>query len=282
MPETELKGALLAAFRRLLRPLVRILLRNSVGFAEYVEISRQVFVDVASHDFDEPKKNVSQARIAIVTGMTRKEIGRVIAQEKNRHGDLGSNLGRVMKVLTGWHTDPEFNGPYGLPLEVPFTAPHTRSFTTLAQRYVGDIPAKVLLDDLLRIGVVKETERGSYKVLTRTYMPTVDAPDSLDRLALAVRSFIETVDYNRIENDPDKKLFERTVVADNGIREEDLPHFQAYLRERGQLLLEEIDDWLSQLKKPSKDDERILQTGVGIYHYVQNDKESPRTAWTRN
>lgn len=275
MLESELKQTLLAAYKRLLKPLVRILIRNGVSFAEFGDVAKEVFVEVAERDFRLPNKKATRARIAILTGLTNKEVNRVITRMNSSTEGLMTNLNRVTRILTGWHTDPEFTGPYGLALEVPFNAPSGRSFSELARRYTRDTPARAMLDELVRIGVVKETEKGSYRVLTRTYMPKVDAPDSLERLALTVGNFVETVDYNRVVEEPDERLFERNVVADDGIRQEDLPRFKAYLRQRAQLLLEEIDDWLSQVDKPDPDGaEPVIQTGVGIYHFVQRDSDA--------
>jgi hypothetical protein len=271
MPEADLKLSVLAAYKRLLRPLIRILIRNGVSFAEFGEVAKDVYVEVAAEDFQLPDKNMTQGRIAILTGLTRKEVNRLITQRGQKDRDYATNLNRVTRILGGWHTDPQFTGPYGLPLDVPYDEPGERNFAELVRRYTGDMPVRAMLDELLRIGVVKETDAGRLKVLTRTYLPKADAPESLDRLGNAVRNFVETMDFNRSESDPDRRLFERTVVADAGVRARDLPRFQAYVRERGQFLLEEIDDWLSKLEPIDEaNPEPTIQTGVGIYHYLKH------------
>ncbi len=144
----------------------------------------------------------------------------------------------------------------------------------LVRRYTGDMPARAMLDELLRIGVVTEGDGGRYKVVTRTYLPKADAPESLDRLGHAVRNFVETMDFNRSEPSPEERLFERTVVADAGIRLKDLPRFKEYVKERAQFLLEELDDWLSKLEPPHENDqEPRINTGVGVYHYLKKDDD---------
>lgn len=271
MPETDLKLSVLAAYKRLLKPLVRILIRNNVSFGEFSEIAKDVYVEVASSDFRLPDKNITQGRIAILTGLTRKEVKRLVDERGKQQLDYASNLNRVSRLLSGWHTDPQFTGPYGLPLDVPYEAPGARSFSELVRRYTGDMPARAMLDELLRIGVVTEAEGSRYKVLTRTYLPSADAPESLDRLGHAVRNFIETIDFNRTETEAENKLFERNVNADAGLRAADLPLFKAYVRERGQYLLEELDDWLSKREPPA--DEPTVSTGVGIFHYLRIDDD---------
>jgi predicted XRE-type DNA-binding protein len=270
--ESELKHGILDAYRRLLKPLVRILIRNGVAFNEFEEIGKAVYVDVASKEFKVPHRKMSQARIAILTGLTRKEVARLVGAKTRGKKEQKSNLSRVSRVLTGWHTDSDFTGPYGLPLELQFEGEEGRDFSEIVQRYSGDMAARAMLDELIRIGAVKETEPSWYKVLTRTYTPAIDDPDMLERLAGVVYNFVSTIDRNIREKNPDKRNFERYVFADNGIRKEDLPRFRAFIKKRAQLLLEEIDNWLSQLEPPDPKNEEQVKTGLGIYHYVENEE----------
>jgi predicted XRE-type DNA-binding protein len=271
--ESELKQGLLAAYRRLLRPLVRILLRNGVPYGEFAEVAKDVYIDVVARDFKVPKRKMSQARIAILTGLTRKEVARSLSDKAEGKQELRSNHNRVTRVLTGWHTDANYTGPYGLPLELQFEGEDWHSFSDLVQKYSGDMAARAMLDELLRIDAVKETETGWYKVLTRTYMPVVDEMDSLDRLASVIRNFINTIDRNINEPNPEKRLFERHVFADNGIKEKDLPKFRAFVKVRAQLLIAETDNWLSQLEQPDETDRNIINTGLGIFHYIENEDD---------
>lgn len=265
------KRGLLTAYRRLLKPLVRILLRNGVAFNEFSNIAKAVYVDVASQEFKVPRRKMSQARIAILTGLTRKEVARFYGDKAEKPDELKSNLNRVTRVLAGWHTDSDFTGPYGLPLELQFEGEKARDFVELTRRYSRDMAARAMLDELIRIKAVKETESGWYKVLTRTYLPDVDALDSLDRLARVVQNFVGTIDKNIFEQDPEKRNFERHVSSDDGIKAEDLPRFRSFIKERAQLLLEEIDNWLSQLDRPKTTDKNKVHTGVGIYHYIEEE-----------
>lgn len=264
------KQGLLAAYRRLLKPLIRILLRNGVAYSEFSEIAKEVYVDVASREFKVQHRKMSQARVAILTGLTRKEVARFFGKKTREPDELKSNLNRVTRVLAGWHTDSDFTGPYGLPLELQFEGQKGPDFRELVRRFSRDMAARAMLDELIRIGAVRETESGWYKVLTRTYLPDVDAPDSLDRLAGMVQRFIETIDKNTVETDPKKRNFERQVFADDGIRPEDLPKFRVFIKKKAQLLLEEIDNWLSQLDPPDSKSKDIVRTGVGIYHYIDD------------
>ena len=106
----SLRLGLLAAYRKLMQPLVRVLIRNGVSFGELAEVLKNVFVEVAARDFQMEDRKISRSRIAIVTGLTRKEVAR---QEdilrSGKHWKWYSNLNRVTRVLEGWHSDPDFH-----------------------------------------------------------------------------------------------------------------------------------------------------------------------------
>ena len=271
----SVRTGLLASYRYLMRPLIRILIRNGITHGEFTEYLKLVFVDVAEVDFALPDREKSESRVAILTGLSRKEVSlqREILGGKSLPTHDG-NLHRVTRVLQGWHTDADFTGPYGMPLELPMISADDISFSELMRRYCPDMTPSLMVEELLRVGVVEETPGGKLKVLTRAYVPQSLHPDALERLGTVVRNFLNTVEYNMEKDAQDSGRFERVVVADNGLREELLPAFNSLLRLKGQQLLVELDNWLSaqESENASQDpDGRVIRTGIGIYHYIEED-----------
>ena len=66
--------SLSAATLQLLRPLVKILLRNNVPHQTLAEWAKQAYVEVAKNEFGIDGKKQTVSRIAILTGLTRKEV----------------------------------------------------------------------------------------------------------------------------------------------------------------------------------------------------------------
>ncbi|MEX0977169.1 MAG: DUF6502 family protein [Woeseia sp.] len=272
----SVKPGLLAAFRVLLRPLIRILLRHGISFAEFAEIVKAVYVEIAVTDFKVEGKRGTKSRIAVISGLTRKEVSRVIelAGAENQGGK--SNLNRVARVLAGWHTDPDFIGPYGMPLEIRYedSAPNVVTFSNLVRRYSGDMSSRSMLDELVRVGAVVETEPGWLKVLRRVYEPQTLAQDNFERVGEVVKNFVDTVDFNLQKEALGAGRFERIVYSPEGIRNEDMYKFNLYVKERCQALLEEIDNWIAQLELPNKSNQQnVTHTGIGIYHYIERKDE---------
>ena len=268
----SVKSGLLSAFRVLLRPLVRILLRHGVSYAEFAEIVKAVYVEIAVTDFKVEGKRGTKSRIAVITGLTRKEVSRVVETATLDTDDTKSNLNRVARVLAGWHTDPDFLGPYGMPLEIRYEEDslNATTFSTLVRRYSGDMSPRSMLDELMRVGAVVETEPGWLKVLRRVYEPQALEMDSFERVGEVVKNFVDTVDFNLQKKKKGAGRFERIVYSPEGLRNEDVPRFRAYVNERCQALLEEIDNWIARLDLPKKpNEEDVTFTGIGIYHYTE-------------
>lgn len=264
----SVQAGLLAAYSKLMRPLIRILLRHGVTYAQFSEVVKSVYVSIAAQEFKVPGKKMSKARIAIVTGLTRKEVQRIAEKEDREAAEPKSNLSRIAKVLTGWHTDPDFTGPYGMPLELRYDSdvPEDATFVRLVQRYSGDMTPRAMLDELLRVGTAVETDQNWFKVLRREYVPHSLAPDFLERVGDGVHNFVRTIEANMQKSEMRKGRFERTVSRYD-IRAQDLPFFEEYIHDRCQALLEEMDNWLSKLEHPKEGDD-VTHSGVGIYHFT--------------
>ena len=272
----SVKQALLAAFRVLMGPLVRILLRQGISYAEFSEVAKAVYVEVALKDFKVSGRKATRTRIAVMTGLTRKEVKRVIDEAVKERFELKTSFNRLGRVLVGWHTDADFTGPYGMPLELQYETgnPNEPTFSVLVKRHSGDMSPRSILDELVRVGAIRETDVGWFRVMRREYIPEAQGTHTFERTGVVVRNFVNTVEFNMTKLAPGKGRFERHVTADDGIRREDLPKFDHYLRERCQVLLEEIDNWLAGLPKPDPEKgDDVIHTGIGIYHYMSHEQD---------
>jgi hypothetical protein len=261
----QMKDTILGAFRQLLRPLVRILLRNGVSYDEFAETSKTVFVEVAERDFPRPDAGDPLSQIAIVTGLSRKEAARITTAIADGSGVSTANLNRVGRILAGWHQDPEFTGPYGLPLELTTEGP-LATFPELVERYCPDEDAGTVLDELRRVGVASLQPGGRVRVLTRAYIPGSEDPASFQFMGLALRDLAETLDSN-LNGNNETGYFERRVWTPAGIDPRDMPEFDGLVNTKGQEFLELLDNFLTS-KETEAEQARIekkIRVGVGVF-----------------
>jgi hypothetical protein len=261
---------LLAAFRFLLVPLVRILLRNGISFNEISEVIKGAYARVAATDFAVPGRPMSYSRLSITTGIARRDFDRVLGEEDRLRRALESNAGRIANVLQGWHNDPEYMGPYGFPRDLAFTREvgGGPSFEDLVARYASDVQAQLMLEELMRVGAATIAEEsGMIRVLKRTFIPEQMAPELIEVFARGVRRYVETVDHNLGEQDAGKRRFERWVFPDYGIREEDWVPFNDMVRDRLQEVIEDLETQFVLFRRPREGIDRTLSVGVGLYLY---------------
>jgi hypothetical protein len=252
-------------------PLVRILLRQGVSYGEFSEVAKAVYVEVALKDFKVLGRKTTRTRIAVITGLTRKEVKRVIDEAQKDKYEPKARYSRLSRVLVGWHTDMDFTGPYGMPLELQYetSIDNEPTISELVRRHSGDMSPRSILDELLRVEAVTETDAGWFRVLRREYIPEALGEHNFERTGVVVRNFVNTVEHNMLKPAQGEGRFERLVMADDGIRKQDMPKFDAYVRDRCQALLEEIDNWLAGLPAPSEErGDEVVHTGIGIYHYL--------------
>jgi len=275
----SVKHNLLAAFRFLLRPLVRIALRNGTTFPDFADALKGSFIDVSSAQLRAAGREPSSDAISVMTGIRESELTRDEDQneDKKEEADAESSLNAAARFLVGWHTDREYVGPYGLVQDLEF-APEggedkggVRGFVQLAKRYCPGYPAEVLLAELIRTKCVEELGNGCYRAATRIYVPEQLSRESIRRFAQVVHNVIETLEFNLRKTGSGAGRIERTIFADYGLSKADLSELNLYVREKGQIFADDLDNWLSARSVQGRMD--AIQTGIGIYHYVVNDED---------
>ena len=266
------------ALRTMLKPLIRLLISQGVSHADFSEAAKDVYVEMAIRHFDDSEK-VNQSRVAILTGLTRKEVKNVIdrAMTATSHG---KNFSRPSRVLVGWHSDPKYTGPYGVPLEIPYesTLKDQPSFKELVRAYSGDMAPLQMLKELIRVGAVVQLDNGNYKVLRRNFEPERLSPELLERFGDVAHNFFSTAAANIEKSEQGAGFFERVVYAEEPITKEIIAQFDLYVKTRGQEFLEELDNWFVRKQKEADNNQERFDTGFGMFHYVesQEDKQSLR------
>jgi len=261
----ELQRTISSAIVRILRPLVRVLLRNGIPYASFAELAKWAYIDVASRDFTIEGRKPSISRVSILTGLSRKEVKRI--QETSRHDDFHSieRYNRAARVISGWLKDPLFLTSKQTPRDLPFEEGEI-SFSNLVKAYSGDVPPRAVLDELLRVGVV-ERDDGQVRLLAKGYIPSKGEVEKLHILGTDVRDLIASIDHNLI-SDPAEAFLQRKVSYDN-IPEEHLPAVRAKIRELGESILESADREISSYDRdvhPDVKGEGRRRAALGVFY----------------
>ena len=266
MPSTP-AAALSAAILRLLRPLVRICLRNGLPYGAFADLAKRVYVEVAGAEFGLPGRKQSVSRISVITGLSRKEVSRVRGLDALDDAVAVERYNRAARVISGWVRDPAFTEPAGGPARLPFEGAGS-SFATLVKRFSGDVPPRAILDELVRVGAAELRDDGTVRLLARAYLPATGEVEKLAILGADTADLITTIDHN-LQTPPEGALLQRKVVYDN-LPSEVLAQFRPLVARRSQALLEELDGWLAERDRdtaPAVEGTGRCRSGLGIYYF---------------
>jgi hypothetical protein len=268
----SVKDHLRQALALMLKPLVRLMIAQGVTHAEFAETTKEVYVETALRHFEHVGR-VNKSRVAILTGLTRKEVKNVIDRTlEEKQPD--KTYSRPERVLTGWYSDPKYTGPYGIPLELPYEAPEadSPSIVELVKAYSGDMAPRQMLNELLGSGSVVEVE-GRYKAVRRIFSYSTLTPEVIKRLGEVGYRVFSTAAKNIDKQMEGSGYFDRMVIADDGCTDEVIGEFDQYIKVRGQELLEEIDVWFSSRNEQKKQSDQRKETGLYMVHYVESAEE---------
>jgi hypothetical protein len=258
----KINKSLFAAILQILRPLVRILLRNGVAYGTLAGLVRRVYVDVAYDEFAPEGRKQTATRVSALTGLTRKEVKRLLELEAEPETEGQARFSRGVRVVSGWMNDRQFHDSKGKPAHLPIEGAR-KSFTALVKKYSGDITVRAMLTMLEEGGTVSVKD-DIVKLVRRAYVPGRDDVEKIAILGSDVSELIATIDHNLVA-EPDELWFQRKVSYDN-VAPESVEKLRKLSEKKAQALLELLDRQYSSMEL-DEDDARGKAVSFGIYFH---------------
>jgi len=266
--------ALNHSVHRVLRALVRVMLRHGMPLPAFVELAKRAYVDIALNEFAIPGRKPSVSRAALLTGLSRKEVQRLVDVDAVGRHEEATQHNRAARVIAGWVRDADFHDRDGAPRAL-LADDRAGGFVDLVRRYGGDVPPRAVLDELLRVGSVERTDEGKIRLLARVYIPRASDIGKITILGADVSYLIDTIDHN-LQDGTGAPRFQRKVMYDN-LPMEAIEEFRVLAARRAQELIEQLDAWLARHDRDSNPLVRgtgRVRAGLGIFCFEQNLTES--------
>jgi len=250
-----------------LQPIIKVLLRSGIGYREFNEMAKTAYVRVASTEFGKRGRPTNVSRIAVMTGLSRKEIKRIRDENEGRATNHVFEPGPVSRLLSLWHSYGPYLTDNNKPRELPFAGPEP-SFSALVKLSGGDIAASAVCTELKRINALEELADGTLRVRKTAFVP-----DNLDeKVALCLETGLyplaSTIAHNCNPMLRDRGHFQRFASAD-GLDIKRFPEIREQFRDELRDFLVKLDGKLTAYEtaqtEPSKTPRS--QVGVGIYYF---------------
>jgi len=284
--DSQYRTKLARALVSMLRPLIRLCLRHEVTNAEFSELVRLTYVDVAYERYSLPGVEMSLSRAAVLTGLSRKEVGRLKDALEQDDTLTKQAPNRAQAVVHGWLSDDDFTDENGLPLTLPIKPKKNTksdvSFVSLVKRYSRDVTYGAILDELNHVGVTEQPDDSTVALVNYAYVPSKDDMEQVRVVATSGADLYDTALHN-LDADVEDKRFQRQVLYSH-IDQSFVPELQATIGSKAQELLETLNVALSDAKKKSEKmpSENLKRVGFGMYYFektsVRADTKKARSS----
>jgi len=273
--QDDIQRQILGAILLVLRPIARALLRVGVGYREFSEIAKTAFVETATADYGLRGRPTNISRVAVMTGLTRKEVRRIRIKTDAHEHTVVMKTTPVSQILHRWHTDDEFLTNTGEPMSLDFDGDGL-SFTALVKKHGGDVPAGAMRTELNRIDAIEETAAGKFQ-------PTKRAAYNIelhDRLIGGLAGILYPAALNlahnlEVDEGPDRWV--NLAATSKYVRNSDRGRIMRISSDRIVEFVETIDDMYGAYEtlydQHDGNDEK-LAVGVGIFYFEEDKSET--------
>jgi hypothetical protein len=268
----DVREQLIWAVANTLRPLVKRLLALGVPFGRIEGRLRELFVAVAEAEFALPGRRQTDSRIALLTGINRKEVRRLRSAETAQSGPSSFTMNHATSLISRWVTDTQTADRAGRPRPLPYLARRGPSFMKLARKVTADLAPRVLLDELLRAGAVEMRGDNVVVLKSHAYVPKRESQEKLQILGEDPAELIETILQNTFAESPEL-LLQRKVYYDN-LGSKAATRVRAAMRREGERFLRRVNRLLAQHdrdRNPRAAGGDRYYAGIGVYFFETLD-----------
>ena len=198
---------MISPLRRLLRPLVRLMIRCGVTFPAAADMLREVYVAVAAEELG-PQR--TDSRVSLLTGLHRKEIRRqrILADEPTP-----PLVTRNSQLIATWLGSTGYTDQQGAPLPLPRSAATGPSFDRLVESVTRDVRPRAVLDDWVSQGIVTIETGELIRLSAHAFLPQGGRAEQLFYFSRNVHDHIAAATANILADGP-APFLDRSVHYD--------------------------------------------------------------------
>lgn len=244
--------------------------RSGISFGEFTQLGKVAYIKEIEKELIKENEKATTSRIAIITGLTRKEVATIRKQDTPKI-EPAKRRGRAVRVITAWMNDAKYRDSTGKPklLKVSNNSADV-SFQSLVSQYSGDMPYRAMMNELIRTGSVELVDNNKVRLVRAAYIPTnQDDDEKYSILGEDVPLLISAIKHNTINTD-ESPYFQRKVCYNN-IPRKHIAEFQALANHENQALLERLNNWLAEHDENDNHfgSNNTVKVGVGVYYFEE-------------
>jgi len=285
----EPSGFLVTAIRKILRPLVRLMLSQQITYPFLINHLKSLYVEVAESEFDVPGKRQSDSRITLLTGVHRKDVKR-LRSEDSEQPLIAKTTSLGAQVIAWWMGSPQYCHDDGSPKALPLRAsasgkgdPDGAYFDDLVTEVCRqDIRPRVILDEWLRLGIAHQDDQERVVLNTGAFTPDEGFEEKVFFFGKNIQDHIDAGAQNLMGIKP--AHFDRSVYYDK-LSTESIEELRELANEIGMQALIRMNSQALALQQrdathTKSESEAKYRMNFGIFHY--NDRHNQNTGDEQN
>lgn len=282
-------GILVTAIRKILRPLVRLMLSKQITYPFLINHLKSLYVEVADSEFSVPGKRQSDSRITLLTGVHRKDVKR-LRSEDSEQPVIAKTSSLGAQVIAWWMGSPQYRNEDGSPRALPLRAissnpqdSDTAYFEDLVTEVCRqDIRPRVILDEWLRLGIAHQDDQQRVVLNTGAFTPEEGFEEKVFFFGKNIQDHMEAGAQNLLGIKPPH--FDRSVYYDQ-LSTESIDELRELANEIGMQALIRMNTQALALQQRdathNKDDSKAkYRMNFGIFHY--NDRHNQNAGEEQN
>lgn len=268
-PGSQVPTLLLSTLRRVLRPLVRLMVAHGVQYPMLLELLKTEFVRVAEREFALDDKGQTDSRISLLTGVHRKDVRRLRNLDQDDQ-PLSPSVSLGGQIAAAWMASPVLTDAKGNPLPLPRlrSVGGQVSFEALVGSLSKDVRPRAVLDEWLRLGAAHVDPQDRVILNSAAFIPNKGFEEKLHYFAQNGHDHLQAMAHNVSGATPpflDRSVY-YTLLTPECVRK-----LSRLAERQGMRTIQTINRNAARCKaqQPKDAPEAIHRINFGIYFYVE-------------
>lgn len=242
----ETPPSIISALEHCLKPIARLCIHFGIDHRNLSEMMKSAFVSVAKDEFKVNGKSQTDSRIALLTGVHRKDVRRLLGRAPQKSGTHQQGL--VANLIAQWLGSPELVDEHGEPIAIPRN-PHPdykTSFISLAESLTNDIHPRALMDECVNRGIIRLDDDGMVHLIVESLIPADDLDEKAHFFGQTIHDHISAAEHNLNGGEPP---FLDRFVCHEGLSESDVHAIATAARKAAMSALKQVNNHAIKHKK---------------------------------
>lgn len=270
--ETSKELLIANAIKRILRPLIKLMLSHNLTYTLIIDVIKALFVEVAEQEFSQEGKRLTDARISLMSGVHRKDVKRLRELQPAVEDVMPANVSLGSQIIAQWNANKMYLDENDVPKPLARFSSNSSeaSFDTLVRSISTDIHPRAVLDEWLRLGVATLDEHNDVHLTSDAFVTQEGFEEKVYYLGHNLHDHSKAAVEN-VLNDGQlaakSPYFERCVHYD-GLTIQSIHDIDALTQKLGMKHLRDINKFADDCaQKDANNVEANMRMTYGIYFY---------------